>query len=211
MALLKTDFAELIPNIKQDEAQIKKTLEALSLREGEHYISLGIGKNLLPLIIAMQGINVTGVDISQEVLAFQMQMLGRFGRYLSQSRGSFQVYPLNFDDPYTGTKPIPGFVVPDYAKMMSSFDIVECVYFNHREGETDLAQILLNLSKPGARFFVSAPGGSFSSLDRTAQALINATASKSDRPQLEVVATGLYVSTCHSNNYGVVLQPNSHL
>ena len=210
MALLKTDFAELIPNIKQDEAQIKKTLEALSLREGERYISLGIGKNLLPLMIAMQGVHVTGVDISPEALAFQMQMLDRFGRHLSQ-RGSFAVYNLNFDDPYTGTKPIPGFVVPDYAKMMSSFDIVECVYFNHREGEADLAQILLNLSKPGARFFVSAPGGSFSPLDRTAQALINATASKSDRPQLEVVATGLYVSTCHSNNYGVVLQPNSHL
>lgn len=209
MVLLRTDFVELMPDLKKDEGKIKETLEALSLREGEHYISLGIGKNLLPLIIAMQGIHVTGVDISPDALAFQMQMLDKFGRYLSQSHGSFSVYNLNFDDPYTGTKPIPGFVIPDYDKIKDSFDIVECVYFNHREGEADLAQILLNFAKPHARFFVSAPGGHIGPLDRTAQALINATASKSDRPKLEVVATGLYVSTHYSNvNYGVVLGPS---
>ena len=209
MVILRTDFVEVMPKITQDEAQIKKTSEALSLREGERYISLGIGKNLLPLIIAMQGVNVTGVDINPEVLAFQMQMLGRFGRYLSQSHGSFEVYNLNFDDPVTGTEHLPGFIVPDIYRMYNAFDIVECVFFNHREGEADLAQILLNLAKPDARFFVSAPGGQVQGRDRTAHALINETTLRSDRLQLEVVATGLYVSTSHSNNYGVVLKPSS--
>lgn len=207
MVYLGTKFVEVMPDLKRAEAQIKKTLEALSLEGGERYISLGIGKNLLPFIIAMQGVKVIGIDISLDVLTFQMQMLDRFGRYLSQSHGSFEVYNLNFDDPYTGTKPIPGFSKLDYDEIRDSFDRVECVYFNHREGEPDLAQILLSLAKPGARFFVSAPGGSFSSEDRAAQALINATAYKSNRPQLEVVATSLYVSTVHSSNYGVVLSP----
>ena len=211
MVILRADFAEIMPDLKRDEAQIKKTLEALSMEGGERYISLGIGRNLLPLIIAMQGVNVIGIDTSPDVLAFQMQMLDRFGRYLSQSHGSFEVYNLNFDDPYTGTKPIPGFSKLDYDKIRDSFDRVECVYFNHRESAADLAQILLSLAKPSARFFVSAPGGHIGPLDRTAQALINATGSKSDRPRLEVVATGLYVSTYHSNNYGVVLKPSSQI
>ena len=211
MALLRADFAEVMPDLKKDEDRIRETLEALSLERGDRYISLGIGKNLLPLIIAMQGVDVVGVDISSEALNFQMQNLARFGGHLKESQGSFSLYNLNFDDPYTGTKPIPGFSKPDYDKLMGSFDVVECVYFNHRDGEADLVQILLNLAKPDARFFVSAPGGYVGPLDRTAQALISATAPKSDRPKLEVVATGLYVSTQHSNHYGVILWPNSQV
>ncbi|MEK6949498.1 MAG: hypothetical protein AABX34_04700 [Nanoarchaeota archaeon] len=216
MALLKTNFVDIMHHLEKDKVKIMETLEALSLREGERYISLGIGTNLLPFIIAMQGVNVMGIDISPEALAFQMQNLGRFGSYLKQSQGSFAVYNLNFDDPYTGTKHIPGFPMLDYDKIKDSFDIVECVFFNHVEGEADLAQILLNLAKPSARFFVSAPGGQVKGTDlqwrdRTAHALIKETTLKSYRPQLEVVATDLYVSTLHSNHYGVVLRPNSHL
>ncbi len=209
MALLRTDFTKVMPGLKNDGVRINETLGALSLREGERYISLGIGENLLPLIIAMQGVSVTGVDIDPEVLRCQTQNKVNYAEELRRAHGHFDVYNFNFDNPVNGTKPIPGFAMPDYDEIKNSFDIVECVYFNHREGEADLAQILLNLAKSDARFFVSAPGGHIGPLDRTAQALIKEIASKSDRPRLEVVATGLYVSTQHSHHYGVVLRPNS--
>ena len=206
MVLLKADLAELVPHL-EDRAMIAQTLEALSLRKGETYVSLGVGRNLLPLIIALQGLNVVGVDIDPSALEYQRRKMGEYAGALEQAHGSFDVYNFNFDDHY-GTKHIPGFDIPDYNQMRGFFDVVECVFFNHREGGADLAQILLNLAKPGARFFVSAPGGQVQGRDRTAHALINATAS-TNSPQLEVVAAGLYVSTSHSNHYGVVLKPNS--
>lgn len=49
--------------LESDKERIRRTLEALSLQEGESYISMGIGKNVLPILVAIQGINVVGVDI----------------------------------------------------------------------------------------------------------------------------------------------------
>lgn len=203
MAILRTDFVEQIPELR-DSYEIIETIGELSLRSGETYVSLGIGRNLLPLTVALQGISVTGVDIDSSALNYQTQIAERYARQLKESGGSLKIYNYNFDDPCNTRE--NGFRMLD-SKKFCDFDIVECVFFNPREGPDDLAQILLNASHSLSRFFVSMPG-----ILGGENALVKALQKYSvyhRKTQLEVIAEGLCVSTTHSNNYGVILKPTT--
>ena len=189
--------------LELNKDKIQTTLDALSLQKGEEYLSLGIGKNILPFIVAMHGVNVTGLDTDPEVLKYQSDISEKFSSNLQSANGSFTVYNFNFDDPYA-TQHVNGFETPPVGDFYNRFDIVECVFFNHREGESDLAQIELNFGRQEARYFVSTPGGLIGREDRIVTSLIDQI--KMLGGNAEVTATDLYSSNAHNWPYGVVVK-----
>jgi SAM-dependent methyltransferase len=199
------EMPDLMSGLNHRRDKIVKTLDSLSLQRGEKYLSVGIGKNLFPLIVAMHGIDVRGVDIDEKCLNYQKELAEKFDPYLRKAGGSLTVYNFNVDDP-NQTEDIGGFETPGLFDLHDSFDIVEFLNVSSQIGDTDseLAHILLNFGKPESRYLISTFGGPSGKNDITINALIAEAEGFGKRSQ--IVNTSLFVSNKYNFNNGVLLR-----
>lgn len=196
MGITLDEILELMPELKLHRDEIKRTLDVLDLLESREYLSIGIGKNKLPLIIALHGLKVIGFDINEEILQHQRKLSTDFAPYLQKAGGSLEV--INFDVFYhpPTTPPINHF----YGR----FDYIECVNFNSRDGERELAQTLLNFGKSDAVYFVSSFAGPIGADDKIVKALIEEVTRM--RRSSRIIQTNLFTSDTYTRADGVVLK-----
>ena len=201
-----------VQNLSSDEPKIAETLDALALEQGQTYLSMGIGFNVLPLIVALHGLHVTAVDIARDVLQYQKDISDRCGDHLRQVGGSLTVFNYDYDAPYL-TKPVDGFETPSNGQLSGGFDIVECVYPNLKGQERGLAHTIFNFSRNSSRYLVSSRGGPQGKDDKIVLGLMYrigmGAATTGISP--EIVRTGLYASNRHNYPAVAVMTHSNHL
>lgn len=140
------EILELLPDLKIKRNQIERTLAALPLQKNSNYLSIGIGSNEMPGIIAAHGLNVQGLDISDEHLRYQKSLFGLLSRFLIKSGGSFNISKVDIDKNPLG-------------EFYGLSDIVECLNFHYSGQKWDMSQTLLDLGRKDAYYFISSFGG----------------------------------------------------
>ena len=154
--------------------EIGRTLEALSLQGNQEYLSIGIGRNRLPLIVALHGLNVTGVDFDEEKLQYQREQSGKFAVQLKEAGGSLKLINVRI-------------AIEPLHDLHGKYDYIECVNFRLRgEHESELAQILLNLGKPVSSYLIATWGGPTGTEDKTIQELVKELENMQKKFQIEI-------------------------
>lgn len=77
LQLLSNEMPGLMPGLEPNKDKVNETLESLSLQRGESYLSMGIGKNILPAIVALHGVDAVGFDIDKDALQYQKEVSAR--------------------------------------------------------------------------------------------------------------------------------------
>ena len=129
---------------KKEEITI--TLEQLNLKPGQKYYSLGIGKNSLPILAALSGLDVVGIDVNPENILYQEGSALSFKEMLNINGGSLAVYHWDIDK--NPKEPAYG-----------EFDLVECVNFTRKYDPMELARHLVSMGKSDALYLASIFGG----------------------------------------------------
>ena len=195
MIISLDEILELVDlgNLKTRKEEMQKTIDALSLQRGGKYLSIGVGMNSLPLIVALHGLNVTGIDISEESLQYQRELSEKFATQLKEAGGGLKL--ANIDIENGSLRGLDG-----------RFDCIECVNFRSKEDPlTSFAQILLYFGKPESCYLIATWGGLSGVDDSTLQALISTV--KDSKRRFQIVETGLFTSDKYTHPpHGVVLK-----
>jgi len=160
MIISLDQMLEFMPDLKPRKRDIQKTLDALDLQHGQRYLSVGIGKNRFPLLVALHGLEVTGFDIDQDSVVYQTNLSKCFAAHLQKVGGGLKVERLDIDA-------TPLYDIP------KEFDIIECVNFSHKYDEREIAQTLLALGNQQSTYLVSLFGNSLKENDKLAKSLKN--------------------------------------
>ncbi|MBI2558120.1 hypothetical protein HYW20_02250 [Candidatus Woesearchaeota archaeon] len=176
------------------KSKLEETINSLNLEVGQRYLSVGIGSNLLPLMIALRGVAVIGFDLNKEHTNFQFDLGKRYDHQLKQVRGSFDIIELDIDS-------TPLSVIP------RGFDVIECVNFQRRYDDKELADTIISLGLPNAKFFVSYFGG-LQNEDNQLVRTIQREAESFGR-KVRVVKPNLYAGTVYHNT-AILLDSSSN-
>lgn len=175
-----------IPNLpdfdvlSSDRSNLEKTISSLNLKTGQRYVSVGIGTNILPFMIALHGVDVVGFEIERECVEYQAMLREKYGPLLKEVRGSIDVINFNID-----SDPI--------CEMPRDFDIVECVNFQRKyDNNRELGDTILSLGVPNAKYLLSLFGGPESEDNQLVKA-VQLAAANTGR-MLKVLKSNLYVS-----------------
>lgn len=166
------------------KSKLEETINSLNLETGQRYLSVGIGSNLLPLMIALRGVAVIGFDRNRELMNFQFDLGRKYTHLLKQVRGSFDIIDLDIDSAPIGVMP-------------RGFSVIECVNFQRRYDDGELADTIISLGLPNAKFFVSYFGGPQNEDNQLVKS-IQREAENFGR-KLRVIKPNLYASTVYHN------------
>ena len=140
------EILEYLPHLKTNRKGIERTLAAMPLQKNSNYLSIGLGSNEMPGIIAAHGLNVLGLDISDEHLRYQESLSGLLSPILIKSGGSLTISKVDIDKQPLG-------------EFYGLSDIVECLNFHYSGQRWDMSQTLLDLGRGDAYYFISSHGG----------------------------------------------------
>lgn len=126
----------------------RRVVEFASLRKGEKVLEVGCGKGDLSILMATQGVNVTGIDLSQNLLKNASKRARKLGLDINFKQAD--ITDLPFED--------------------SCFDVVISTltfhYLSEEEKELALKEIFRVL-KPGGRFVAAEFGGKLDWLQKS--------------------------------------------
>lgn len=176
-------------DLKPYQDGLQQTFEVLDLKPGERYVSVGIGKNRIPLLAALLGLEVVGLEPDHSTREYQAAAAQRISKLINQAGGKFDVFPTDID-----TTPI--------GDLQSGFGIVECVNFNRRYDVQEIAQTLV-ASGPASRYFLCLHGGPGGKNDQLVQAVLRQLSSRAVEIHEGLLSSTAY-PTYHKN--GVVLK-----